>query len=275
MFKAIRQHFKMQLAVLIFTVLFFSITQVFNVFSADTAEDYGYREYINYSYSKVLDKSSTVKLGAGFTVGKKTYKPDKYTDIVYPVLSGMKNQGVQKKINKVFYDRMKVYYKDAYNSVKENGFDKNSGIGGGFIIQHCSSKALNIILDYYTYTGGAHGMPYRDSIIVSLESGKAFRFKDIFSSKKYMDIVNASIKKDFKDRKLQTFGEFKSISPENTNYFLTNDGFVVFFPPYEYTAYAFGFLQSKVKYTLLKSVIKEKNLLLSDKGESSSKKGNG
>jgi hypothetical protein len=113
-----------------------------------------------------------------------------------------------------------------------------------------------ILIEEYENKGGAHGMPYRESLIFNRCTGEEVRGNQLFavSSEKrkklkeqaFRKLITAS-PKDYWDNALQTICEEDS----DTNYYLTDSGTTFYYPPYELAPYAAGYVEATVPYSQL------------------------
>jgi hypothetical protein len=114
-----------------------------------------------------------------------------------------------------------------------------------------------ILIEEYENKGGAHGMPYRESLIFDRCTGEEVRGNQLFaeSSEKrkklkeqaFRKLITAS-PKDYWDNALQTICEEGS---GDTNYYLTDSGTTFYYPPYELAPYAAGYVEATVPYSQL------------------------
>lgn len=112
-------------------------------------------------------------------------------------------------------------------------------------IFHPSSNALTLVMEYSTYTGGAHGMYFDIAYSFALPSGKELTLQDVFAdSRKALQIFS-----DY-SRKALTHGEATNMEwihsgtePTEENFacwMLTPQGIRISFPPYQVDCYAAG-----------------------------------
>ncbi|SMF92380.1 Copper amine oxidase N-terminal domain-containing protein [Paenibacillus uliginis N3/975] len=163
----------------------------------------------------------------------------------YPVVSGLENEQAQTEINKV----LKKNAEDVITAAEGNvGTQPPSGtkypyeFQGDFVVHYNAQGLLSITAYDYTYTGGAHGMTFRNSFTFSLKDGKQLKLGDVINmqSKNKQKLNNLVLNKMKKDGGY--LGGFKSV-PADADFYLKDNAAVLYFQLYDYTAYAYGFPQ--------------------------------
>jgi hypothetical protein len=122
-------------------------------------------------------------------------------------------------------------------------------------ITYFTEKYCCILIEEYENKGGAHGMPYRKTLIFDMETGEEIRGDQLFAQpsekrrqlkeQAFRKIITAS-PKDYWDNALQTIQE-----KGNDHYYLTDNGTTFYYPPYELAPYAHGYVETTVPYSLL------------------------
>lgn len=109
--------------------------------------------------------------------------------------------------------------------------------------------------DYYIYTGGAHGMPYWTGHTFDLQTGEELFLDDIIGSSE--EELKEIVTEYFADYMARDPGSFWDDALEyvevNTSFeslfYLTRQGIVFYFGPYELSAYAAGFQEVTIPYS--------------------------
>lgn len=136
-------------------------------------------------------------------------------------------------------------------------------------------KLLSIRFDGYDYTGGAHGNPFLASVTIDTENGKALALKDLFKSDQLQAVLakerqillsdeqggylyeetNAAYEEFLKQpfapaaKQLELYGN-------DSNFYLTDSGIVLYHTAYEIAAYAAGQFETVIPYSELKEAIR-------------------
>lgn len=111
---------------------------------------------------------------------------------------------------------------------------------GAFNVTYNEQGRLSLYVDYYSYLGGAHGITIRVPYTFDLGNGELLTLKEAADyNSKYLSIINASINKQIKERKLPLIAPFNGIK-SNRSFYLKHEGIAIAFEQYEYTSYAEG-----------------------------------
>jgi len=159
----------------------------------------------------------------------------------YPQISGLSNPEVQKAINETLKGTITTFAagaeKELANRTEE---DRPYEFEASYVVTYNQNGILSLVTQQYGYTGGAHGMTYRNAFTFSLKDGKRLLLGDLFGANpNYKKELNAKLSKLVKAEG-GYLGGFTGLNTEK--YFYLKDGKVVlFFQLYEYTAYAQGF----------------------------------
>jgi hypothetical protein len=118
-----------------------------------------------------------------------------------------------------------------------------------------------VFLDYQ-YAGGAHGMTVQSSHTLNLKTGEEYVLKDLVKSGvDYISFISDTVKdeidKRVKEGKLPDYSlaPFKDIKSDQ-DFYLSNNGAVVYFQQYEYFPYAAGIQEFTVEFAVLKNMLK-------------------
>ncbi len=174
---------------------------------------------------------SYVKDQAGFTM-----------KLDYPQISGLTNADAQQSINDTLKQTSTKFVAEAEEQIANKGAEEERPYeyDANYIVTYNQNGVLSLITTQYAYTGGAHGMTYRQAFTFSLKDGKRLLLGDLFGANpNYKKELNTKLSKLIKASD-GYLGGFTGLNTEK--YFYLQDGKVVlFFQLYEYTAYAWGF----------------------------------
>lgn len=204
-----------------------------------------------------FDKKDLAGVGKE-TISKKSDFYDIYMDI--PKIEGLKNLDFQTQIN----DKIKRESSDFADQVQKEAEEYGKNLAGiKFIIKQDFSttyngkELLSIPVSRYYYAGGAHGVTTLKTLNIDKNSGKEIILKDLFKEKfDFKGVINKEISSQIEKNKNEYFpDEFKGIK-DNTEFFLTNNGLVVYYQLYEIAPYVKGIPKFEIKYDLLKEGLK-------------------
>ena len=194
------------------------------------------------------------------------------TDLNIPLIQGMNDASIQKQLN----DR---FEKDAFDLITEvqtglddyvktaqlNKFPINNYVFYSRFQQgYLSNRILSLTVDYYQYTGGAHGTTERRPYNVDLSTGSTLALKDLFKDNyDYAGIINTEIRRQISANADMYFSDdmgFKGISAD-PDYYLQNGSLIVYFQQYEIAPYAAGIPEFKIPLSQFGNNLKSELLL--------------
>lgn len=126
-------------------------------------------------------------------------------------------------------------------------------------VSYNDGKLINVMLEGYDYYGGAHGMPYWHSLVFDLETGEQKTMADLFDiTEEELDEIAVEaagehmteIGEYYWDGYEDTVREYTNL--ETGEYYLTDDGVVLYYAPYVLASYAAGFQEFAIPYDKLK-----------------------
>lgn len=122
-----------------------------------------------------------------------------------------------------------------------------------------NSDIISFYIDYYQFTGGAHGMTTRFAYNIDKSTGKEVKLKDIFKEGfEYKDIINKEINRQISkdpDRYFPGKDGFVGIS-EDQSFYIKNNTLIIYFGLYEIAPYASGISEFIIPNNLLEENFK-------------------
>ncbi len=108
-------------------------------------------------------------------------------------------------------------------------------------------RFVSLAQKIYQYTGGAHGNSWLTASTVHLQSGKSLQLTDLFvDGADFAPRLSETVRRAGAARKLPLWG-FKGIGPDSP-FYLSDEGVVLFFQPYEVAPYSEGIVRILVPY---------------------------
>ncbi|MFT4146660.1 MAG: DUF3298 and DUF4163 domain-containing protein [Mobilitalea sp.] len=119
-----------------------------------------------------------------------------------------------------------------------------------YTVTYNENCMLSLYFDQYEYTGGAHGNTIRTSDTWNLAQSKRAELADFFPGKSnYSEFIIESIinqiKAQVKANTTMVFDDYPKLVAENfkaNNFYLTEEGVVIYFQQYDIAPYASGIL---------------------------------
>lgn len=162
------------------------------------------------------------------------------------------------------YNELLNSFMNSYENLKKKFPDDAIGweASGKSYLSYQNSKIANIKIEYYIYTGGAHGYYGIKSLIFDLKNGKTLGRNDIFN-----DIESFAL---FSEKKFKEKFGIKPNAPINSTGFMfeneffelpetilfTEKGLVLFYNIYEIASYADGPQELSITYEEAKPFLK-------------------
>ena len=122
-----------------------------------------------------------------------------------------------------------------------------------------NSDIISFYIDYYQFSGGAHGITTRMSYNIDRVTGQELQLKDIFKdSFQYKDVINKEINRQISkdpDRYFTGKDGFNGIT-DNQNFYIKNNTLVIYFGLYEIAPYASGISEFIISNNLFEGNLK-------------------
>jgi len=186
-------------------------------------------------------------------------------DVVIPQISGLNNKESEKVINKKILDFTDMWIKDIKEIANEYYGPPNNVIPtfpyeltAKYIIKS-QNKILSFYIEYYQFTGGAHGITTRVPYNIDIKTGNELLLKDLFTGgEEYKRIINKEIEKQIAGNPDIYFSGkdgFNGIK-EKQQYFMDGNNIVVYFGQYEIAPYTTGIPEFRIPIKLFGNTFK-------------------
>ncbi len=160
----------------------------------------------------------------------------------YPVISGLGNAEVEKNINAILEKHKNQFVEDSKEQEKkrDSSVDYMYQAFQNFVVTYNENGILSVVIDQYSYTGGAHDSTIRTGLTFSLKDGKVLSLEDLLKEKSpnYKTGLDKFVVKGLKG--IDGYNDqFKGLDVD-VDYYLKSEGLALFFQQYKYTPYAAG-----------------------------------
>ena len=219
------------------------------------------------SYPQAMLKSSELNEdNSNIKIVDKIYKSkNNYLDInvIVPQLTDMSNKEQEEEIN----NKIIKWTEDWINEVKqiadEYFKDKPEPLMAYQLYARYkltnNSDIISFYIDYYQFSGGAHGITNRIAYNIEKSSGNEMQLKDIFKDNyNYKNVINEEINRQISkdpDRYFTGKDGFNGIG-DNQNFYIKNNTLVIYFGLYEIAPYASGISEFIIPNNLLEGNFK-------------------
>ncbi|AEB77088.1 hypothetical protein ADU80_03965 [Clostridium botulinum] len=190
---------------------------------------------------------------------KKDYFDSK---LKFPIITGLKNKNIEKQVNSMiendvlkFRNRIKnLAEKNKEKSIKE-GYELMPYVAyTDYKVSTIKDDFASFYIDFYEFTGGAHGSTLRRSYNIDLKTGKLLTLHDILKDiPNYKDVINKYIYNEIsKKPDIYFVDSFKGIT-DNIAFTVEKDALVIYFQQYEIAPYSSGIPEFTIPFIKLSS----------------------
>ncbi|HLR34180.1 MAG TPA: WG repeat-containing protein [Tissierellales bacterium] len=193
-------------------------------------------------------------LGEGVVKEEKNI-PNMLTTIYYPKVENLKNEKVEKQINKklhkAFVEDVMADFKDVEEGLPLVNVNYDPRRSNDMLIIQKSS--------YYHNQGAPLGMPMVRTYHIDLNTGEFYELKDIFKKdSNYTEVLDEIIKKQMEEKGTQGelffVDDYKGIK-EDQEFIMFKDYLQIYFYPYEIADYSSGFPAFNIPYEDIMDII--------------------
>lgn len=166
--------------------------------------------------------------------------------IKYPYVIDMNNNELQNKINDLLKTQSGADYKGRPDETFRQDYDVMLNKNGIVSILNQSDMYMK---------GAAHGLSMRSAINIDMTDGKLYALKDLFKAgSDYKSKLNAIIRGKLVADNVPLLRGFEGVG-DKQEYYLTEKELVVYYQLYDYTPYAYGFLEFYIPYKDITNII--------------------
>lgn len=177
------------------------------------------------------------------------------------------DNGLEGKILSEFNNQYRQVVLSAFNQFELTAFEMRSSpripdhmknaltFHAGFEVFRNDRHFISLAQKIYQYTGGAHGMNWITASTVNLETGRAYQLSELFlEGANFIERLSEVVRQEGAIRKLPLWN-FKEIRPDSA-FYLTDEGVVLFFQPYEIAPYSEGIVRFLIPYRDITDILK-------------------
>lgn len=206
--------------------------------------------------------SAKSKNDEGISVVDKVMKEnEKYLniDIIIPVVSGLKDKAKEDIIN----NKIEKWTNDWLQDIRTIADDYYKGSPTPefpfeaftrYQVKNNNNKILSLYIEYYQFTGGAHGITTRIPYNIDVNTGNMVGINDLFKSTyNYKEVIDKEIRRQIAqepDKYFDNGAVFKGIK-DNDSFYIEGDKLVMFYGQYELAPYVAGIIEFRIPVELL------------------------
>lgn len=139
-----------------------------------------------------------------------------------------------------------------------------------YIPNRVDAKVISIAAQMMEFNGGSHPNSTIIPMNFNAETGSELKITEIIASEEQLstlkEMVFSYLEEEFgKEKLLDGYDEivddrFNTATADSANWYLTNEGLVYYFVPYEIAAYRYGTVEAVLNYSSLEGILKEEYL---------------
>ncbi|MBP1890102.1 hypothetical protein J2Z53_001686 [Clostridium moniliforme] len=171
-------------------------------------------------------------------------------DVSYPKISGEKFNNINNEIYN-WTDKWIKEVEENLEDYKKSGYICNNRyqLYSRYYLTKEGNNILSFYIDYYQFTGGAHGITTRKAYSIDENNGRVLKLNELFKKGyNYRQIIDDEIRKEINKNKENYFEDgnsFKGID-DNTKFYINDDNLVIYYEQYEIAPYAAGIPEFKI-----------------------------
>ncbi len=206
--------------------------------------------------------------GAKISVEKREYETDTAAvNIQTAVFSGMHDSELQGRINEELENEINACLE---RFTKETEQGENIGTEKNIFqitqeVMYNKNNFVSLVSECYIFTGGAHGSSDRMPRNIDLQQGKVLKLADLFLDAGYQEKLTGELERILEEHpdEYSDLWEPPVLGSSQEEYFYIQDGdLVIFYPPYELSYYARGFVEFRIPIKALSGYIKPEYMIL-------------
>lgn len=210
---------------------------------------------INMNNSFILQKTDkkTIQNKTGDTIWQ--------ANISYPELQGESEAFLN--INETIKNDVYTSLSAAENDVSDDVILESAAMPYSFdcdySITYLDDNTISFLLDYYGFTGGAHGMPFRKAYTFDLNTGNQLQLKDILN----IEDIESFVKDAFKNNIEQNSENYFSNAIDTVNseqflydFYIEQNKIVLFTQPYLLEPYANHYQPTIIDTQQIQNILK-------------------
>lgn len=168
-------------------------------------------------------------------------------DVVIPQIKIDKDVDKTQNVNNSIISWTEAWINDVKNIADEYFKNNIAPINSYQLISKYKVTSLqntiSLYIDYYQYTGGAHGITIRKSYNIDEETGTILTLKDIFKEGyDYKKIIDSNIREQISKKPDIYFSGKEGFNgvDEKTKFYIENDNLIIYYGEYEIAPYVTG-----------------------------------
>lgn len=217
-------------------------------------------ECVNASQNIMINEEKPIVIK---DIVKEENKPEYKFRIHIPKITGLKDIKKQNSINDIISEDILRFKNDFIENAKSGN---NSEAEVHYTVTN-NKKIFSLLVYYYEYYGGAHGLTTKKSINIYVPNSGGIKegdnfilLENLFLDKvDYKTIINNYIINEIKKEPEKYFEDTleKYTGFNENNFYFNDNGIVIYFQSYEIAPYASGSPEFNISYSFLRNYLKK------------------
>lgn len=197
----------------------------------------------------------------GISLTEKKYETDTSSvEVQIPEFKNFSDKEFEEKLNAEYNDTINKWLEDfSEKSTKNSSGSEKCLFRITQTLKFNSAPFLSLVGDVYFFTEGIHGTSSRLVKNIDTVKNTELKLSDLFSDSAYETLINRKITEmlETNAEEYHDLWEKPVLSSIHQEFFyLSDDGLVIFYPPYELSYYARGFVEFCIPYSELSGYLK-------------------
>lgn len=212
----------------------------------------------------IIVSGCTPKDGYRTKISKEEYETD-YSTVYAEIIEfdGFSNREYQSELNLSIQKEVGEAIKKFDSLAQEGAADMPKGIKSAlYLTQNVKRNKIGLISfveEEYVYLGGAHGLTSWNpkTIDTEAENPHVLELSELFVDEGYINEINRNIDLLI-EKEPEKYSELWADPHINgdADFYLTDEDLVIFYPPYELSYYAKGFIEFPIRLSVISGYLK-------------------
>jgi len=170
-------------------------------------------------------------------------------DVEIPQIVGLSNENKERGINNEILDWTNSWIKETKDASESLKPTIPYELMARYTITN-NEEILSFYIDYYQFSGGAHGITTRNTYNIDAKTGKKLMLKDLFAEGyDYKTYINNEISKEVNKHPEYYFTGKEGFNgiKENQSFYIKNNKIIIHFPYYEIAPYVTGMPEFEIE----------------------------
>ncbi|WP_066890099.1 DUF3298 and DUF4163 domain-containing protein [Clostridium nigeriense] len=180
-------------------------------------------------------------------------------DVEIPQIVGLINKEKENNINNEILSWANNWIKDTKDTSNELKPTIPYEMQSRYVLTN-DKEILSFYIDYYQFSGGAHGITTRNMYNININTGDKVMLKDLFQEGyDYKTFINNEIYKEINKHPEYYFTGKEGFNgiKDDQGFYINNEKIIIHFPYYEIAPYVTGMPEFEIDYKINTNLLKQ------------------